>query len=183
MTRRPEKKRHLHRRWILSIAGMAIMAIITPMAIRGPTLILWNASASVPVGLYFVQPNASLHVGDLAVGKLPPDTLRLAAERQYLPRDVLLIKPVAAVGGAAICRQGNEIYVDGVHAGNAQTTDRHHRPMPNWQGCRELASAEIFLMNPAVADSFDGRYFGPIPRRLVQGRAFPLLTFAQPPRT
>ena len=183
MTVRPDKKRQHRRRWMLSIAGMAIMAIVTPMAIRGPTLILWNASASVPVGLYFVQPNASLHVGDLAVGKLPPDTLRLAAERQYLPRDVLLIKPVAAVAGAAICRHGNEIYVDGVHTGNAQATDRHHRPMPNWQGCHALASTEIFLMNPEVADSFDGRYFGPIPRRLVQGRAFPLLTFAQPPRT
>lgn len=182
MTRRPDMKRRQHRLWMLPIAGMAIAAIAIPMASRGPTLILWNASASVPVGLYFVQPNAALHVGDLAVSKLPPDIVRLAAERQYLPRDVLLIKPVAAIGRTAICRQDNEIYVDGVHTGNAQATDRHHRPMPNWQGCHELASAEIFLMNPAVGDSFDGRYFGPIPRRLVQGRAFPLLTFAQPPR-
>ncbi len=169
------------RRWLAAVSLTAITTIFASLIVRGPTFILWNASPSVPIGLYVVQPNASLHVGDLAVARLPPDTQRLAAERRYLPHDVLLIKPVAAIGGSEICRHGAEIYVQGVHIADARLEDRLHRPMPEWQGCRVLTSSEIFVMNPAVADSFDGRYFGPIARVLVKGRAFPLLTFARRP--
>jgi len=154
-------------------------ALCAPLVVRGPTFILWNASASVPEGLYIVQPNASLHVGELAVSTLPTGTRRLAADRLYLPPDVLLIKPVAATYGSEVCRRGLSILIDGVHVGDALPSDRLHRVMPDWRGCRVLASSEIFLMNPAVLDSFDGRYFGPTPLGLVEGRAFPLLTFAQ----
>jgi type IV secretory pathway protease TraF len=152
---------------VISLA--ATTAICAPLVVRSPTFILWNASASVPEGLYIVQPNASLHVGDLAVSRLPTGARRLAADRLYLPPDVLLIKPVAATNGSEVCRRG-------------LPSDRLHRLMPAWQGCHVLAPSEIFLMNPAVPDSFDGRYFGPTPLGLAKGRAFPLLTFAQRPR-
>jgi conjugative transfer signal peptidase TraF len=157
--------------------AIAVAATIALIAWRGPTLVLWNASASVPVGLYVVQPDAALRPGDLAVTHLPAETQHLAATRHYLPSDVLLIKPVAAVAGSEICRQGNGIYVDGMRLGEAQSVDRRRRPLPDWQGCRVVTTAEIFLMNPDVRDSFDGRYFGPISRSLGRGRAIPILTF------
>ncbi len=182
MTTIPSSKRTLRRRSLATISVAALAAICIPPVIRGPTIMLWNASASVPEGLYMVQPSAPLHVGDLAVSTLPDGAQRLAADRQYLPDNVLLIKPVAATSGSEICRHGLELLVDGVRVGDARPDDRRHRPMPDWQGCRAVTSSEIFLMNPAVPDSFDGRYFGPIPRGLVKGRAFPLLTFAPSPR-
>lgn len=182
MTTIPPTKRTQRHRWLASFSVVAIAAICAPFVIRGPTIILWNASASVPTGLYIVEPKASLHVGDLAVSKLPDDARRLAADRQYLPSDVLLIKPVAATRGSEVCRHDLALYVDRIHVGDARSHDRRHRPMPDWQGCRVLTSSEIFLMNPAVPDSFDGRYFGPIPLGLTKGRAFPVLTFTQPPR-
>ena len=39
-----------------------------------------------------------------------------------------------------------------------------------------LANGDLFLMNPAVRDSLDGRYFGPLPARAVIGKATPLYT-------
>lgn len=183
MTTSPPTIRRKRRLWTAGITALAILTIGAPLINHRPTLLLWNASASVPEGLYFVQPNAPLHVGDLAVTKLPSDIQNLAAERQYLPRNVLLIKPVAAASGSEICRRGLAVYIDNRHVGDARAADRRHRPMPNWQGCRVLTSSEIFLMNPVVPDSFDARYFGPIPRGLSKGRALPLLTFPQRPRT
>ncbi|MFD1488245.1 S26 family signal peptidase [Ancylobacter vacuolatus] len=32
------------------------------------------------------------------------------------------------------------------------------RDRPVWQGCRRIAPGHLFLMNPDVGDSLDGRY-------------------------
>ncbi|RVA02060.1 S26 family signal peptidase, partial [Mesorhizobium sp. M7A.F.Ca.US.001.02.1.1] len=42
-------------------------------------------------------------------------------------------------------------------------------------GCRVISDGEVFLMNRDAADSFDGRYFGPLPLTSVIGRAVPVL--------
>ena len=158
--------------------ALALLMICVSGALATPKLFLWNASASVPEGLYFVLPHAKPRVGDLAVSDLPADMQRLAAERHYLPRGVVLIKPVRAVAGMTVCRIGADISVDGHQLGTALHADRLHRAMPEWTGCRHLKGSDIFLMNPAVGESFDGRYFGPTSIGLVLGRAFPLLTFS-----
>ena len=61
-------------------------------------------------------------------------------------------------------------------SGEALDRDRLGRPLPVWQGCRRIADGAIFLMNPDVRDSLDGRYFGPLPAASVIGRATPLYT-------
>lgn len=183
MTRPTKSTARRRRLWLGALASMATIAIAAPVVVRGPTLILWNASASVPEGLYRVRPGAPLRTKDLAVVRLPTEPRTLAADRQYLPRDVLLIKPIAALAGSTICRHGLAIYVDNVHAGDALPYDHLHRPMPNWQGCHTLSASEIFLMNPAVRDSFDGRYFGVLDISQTRGRAIALLTFPRHPRT
>ena len=71
MTTTTPTKRLKRGTWIVVVAAPAIMATIASLVTRGPTLILWNASASVPTGLYIVQPNARLRAGDLAVTELP----------------------------------------------------------------------------------------------------------------
>ena len=60
--------------------------------------------------------------------------------------------------------------------GEALARDRRGRELPVWQGCRTLRASEIFLMNWDVQDSLDGRYFGPIPKNSIVGRALPLWT-------
>ena len=164
----------------LVIALISVAAIGAPAFIALPKLIIWNASASVPIGLYAVLPHAHLRVGDLAVSTLPADIRALAARRQYLPVDVPLIKPVSAVAGTTICRNSGQITIAGAPKAEAKSVDAMHRSMPVWSGCQRLTSDQIFLMNPAVIDSFDGRYFGPTPINLVRGRAYPLLTFRKP---
>ena len=60
--------------------------------------------------------------------------------------------------------------------GDARERDSHGRALPVWQGCRVVAEGEVFLMNRQSADSFDGRYFGPLPATTIVGRADPLWT-------
>lgn len=153
----------------------ATTAVAFTAVARAPALV-WNASASVPVGLYRVQPIEQLRVGDLVVVR-PPETLASTlADGGYLPRGVPLLKRVAALSGQRVCRTGLAITVDGVLIGTALEHDRRGHPLPVWQGCQVLGPDQVFLLNPDRPDSLDGRYFGPLPLASVVGRARPLWT-------
>ena len=141
----------------------------------GPKLV-WNASASAPVGLYTIDPSAALEVTDLVAVEAPEPLATFLSERGYLPRGVPLMKRVAAVPGQRVCRSGARITVDDIDLGEALERDRLGRPLPVWRGCRAVAPSELFLMNWQVRDSLDGRYFGPLPAASVIGRATPLYT-------
>ena len=78
--------------------------------------------------------------------------------------------------GQTVCRDGLVVTVDKVAAGMARERDRRGRSLPVWQGCRVVADDALFLMNSRSTDSLDGRYFGPLPRSAVTGRAHPVWT-------
>ncbi len=56
------------------------------------------------------------------------------------------------------------------HVADQLLFDRRGRPLPNWTGCRTLAEDEVFLLMEGVPDSFDGRYFGPVPMTAIIGK-------------
>jgi conjugative transfer signal peptidase TraF len=152
----------------------AVLGIGLTMLLHPTPTLLWNASASVPIGLYAVYPPTVLHVGELLVVRPPKPLATFLAERRYLPNGVPLLKRVLAVPGQTVCRSGRTVTVDGVAMGEALDRDHLARSLPVWQGCRIVAGDEIFLMNQQSKDSLDGRYFGPLPVRTIVGRADPL---------
>lgn len=149
------------RRAILVTGACAIGALLLPVLARPAPRLVWNLSASVPVGLYAAY-RAAPKRGDLVAAHAPARIARLMAERGYLPRGVPMLKQVAAVPGQRICRTGPWVLVDGLVVARARRSDRAGRALPRWSGCRTLRAGELFLLNPAAADSFDGRYFGPV---------------------
>ena len=153
---------------ILAIAGRSSVSI-TPR-------LIWNASASAPIGLYTVRTAADLGVTDLVAVDAPEPLGSFLKEREYLPRGVPLIKRIAALPGQVVCRIGRNVSVDTIAMGEALARDRRGRELAVWQGCRTLRATEIFLMNWDVQDSLDGRYFGPTPKDSIIGRALPLWT-------
>ena len=164
-------------RRVTVIAMLAGCALIAAPAIsdHGPRLI-WNASASVPVGLYRVEPLGRIEVGDL-VAVLPPEPIAaFLAERGYLAPGVPLIKRVLAVSGTTVCRHGTTIVVHGDAYGEAREHDGLGRELPSWQGCRKLGEGEAFLMNRDAPYSFDGRYFGSLPVTAIVARLVPVWT-------
>ena len=155
----------------VAVLGIAIAAVV-PTAPR----LLWNASASVPIGFYTVVPTDRIEVPDL-VAVIPPEPFAsFIVERSYVARDVPLLKRVLGLPGQRVCRTGRAITVDAVPLGEAHDRDSLGRDLPVWQGCRVIAEGEVFLMNPDVGGSLDGRYFGPFPASAVIGHAIPLFT-------
>jgi conjugative transfer signal peptidase TraF len=166
-----------------SMTGRAAMLVATvfgvcaaalPLAIDPSPRLIWNASASVPIGLYVVGPATRLEVDDLVVVRPPEDVAAFLADGGYLPRGVPLLKRILAHRGQIVCRIGRAITVDSLAVGDARDRDSRGRALPLWQGCRVIADGDVFLMNRRSADSLDGRYFGPLPSASVVGRAKPL---------
>ncbi|ARC36794.1 S26 family signal peptidase [Paracoccus yeei] len=161
----------------LAATGLAVLVIggisVTEIAPR----LIWNASASIPIGLYGLEQPTTLALGDL-VAVAPPEPLaQFVTARGYVGPGVPLLKRVTALPGTRVCRDGATITIHGKAIGAARERDSLGRPLPIWQGCRLLAGDEVFLMNREVGDSLDGRYFGPLPATSVIGRAIPLWLF------
>ncbi|MGF1623966.1 MAG: S26 family signal peptidase [Alphaproteobacteria bacterium] len=164
---------------VVAAALLAAALVAGPAVVDPRPVLLWNASASLPIGLYRVGPVGRLQVGDLVVVMPPEPLARMLGEGGYLPRRVPLLKQVAALPGQTVCRIGTRIVVDGVAMAEARSRDRRGRPLPVWQGCRVIAADAVFLINERP-DSLDGRYFGPLPRAAILGRASPIWTFEVP---
>lgn len=158
-----------------AVAAFTITALVASMIWEPRPLLVWNASASAPIGLYAVTRPNDVRTGEMVIAWTPEPARSLAAERRYLPSNVPLVKRVGAARGDRVCAIGEAIWVNGRHVAARREVDGSGRPMPWWTGCRDLALGEYFLLMDSPA-SFDGRYFGVTQRDDLVGRAVPLWT-------
>lgn len=166
---RAARRRRRLRRAALGI-GAGVLALAATIVLPPAPRLLWNASASAPIGLYRVSPGAPGAIGDMVVARVPLRWRRLAAERHYLPENVPLVKRVVATAGTEVCAFGTVIEVDGREAARRRSTDGRGRIMPWWSGCVRLSGQQRLLLMDAP-DSFDGRYFGITEGSDIVGRA------------
>jgi conjugative transfer signal peptidase TraF len=159
--------------WVMTTYAAVMVIGATALFHPAPRLI-WNASASVPIGLYAVHPADALRAGELLVVTPPAPLATFLDARRYLPKGVPLLKHIAALPGQTVCRTGDTISIDGITVGADRDRDHLGRSLPVWHGCRVIATGEVFLMNSQSVASLDGRYFGPLPTTTIVGRADPI---------
>jgi conjugative transfer signal peptidase TraF len=157
-------------------AGLAPVALIaTVRAAIGAPVILYNPSPSEPVGFYRLTRSAPGRGTIIAF--LVPAAGRpyAAAHLPYIARSAIL-KEIAASDGAMVCEKEGALFINGQARGSAAATDRHGVALPRWSGCRRLATEEYFVLSNRIPNSFDSRYYGPVPRADVIGVYRPLWT-------
>ncbi len=160
---------------LLGVTAMATTLMFLSALPHAPWLV-WNVTASAPVGLYRLGPSRDLVRGDLVLAWLRDAAERLAADNGYLPRGVPIIKHIAALVGDRICASGHRITVDGNPSAIRLDRDSMNRPLPRWTGCQTLSGDQVFLLNGNALHSFDGRYFGPVWRSDIIGKLTVLWT-------
>lgn len=156
------------RRWILRVvSGIGAGALASAFVVmQAPDVALYNHSPSMPIGIYWRTE------GDAALGAIVTVRARdvapeMAAARRFGEDGHRFLKRIAAVEGDHVCVSGRELRVNGALA--AVTPDPVvNDAVPTWRGCRRLEVGEILLLGES-ADSFDGRYWGPISERLIEG--------------
>jgi signal peptidase I len=113
-----------------------------------------------------------VHRGDIVVFKRPP------LEEQDFPD---LVKRVIGLPGETISTKDGHVYIDGkllsepwlppgpTSYTGALPDDQH--PQFNMPGPVKIPAGEYFVMGDNRTDSEDSRFFGPIPKSLIVGRA------------
>ena len=165
-------------RRVYSVGAIALLGIATIMGsvAENRTQLVWNGSASAPIGLYWVQHQRRIARGDLVLAQLPNSVQQIAADRRYLPPNVPLVKRVAALSGDTVCAIDTTISINDEAVAQRLDRDLAGRSMPFWRGCRILGRGDVFLLMAEVPASFDGRYFGVTRTNAIQGRLVILWT-------
>lgn len=164
----------------LSACGLAALAwasFVSPLP-----RVIYNPTDSVPVGWYRIDPfdgladpsHKSVQVDSVVLAHLPAQAALLAAQRDYLPLGIPLLKRVGAIAPQQVCVVGRSVRIDGMPVAATLPADHLGRPLPAWQQCRRLRPDELFLLSTINPASFDSRYFGPVAASAVIGVAHPL---------
>jgi conjugative transfer signal peptidase TraF len=160
---------------ILRLALTCLLPILAAAAIA--TRLLLNLTPSCPLGLYWLSSPSPVNRGQLVYFRVPASVRDLVVDRGYLLPRAGLLKPIVALGGDQVCPEANCVTTP---AGNLEllASDSQGRPLPHLPyPCGPVPRNQLFVASPAYG-SFDSRYFGPIPKESVLGRAVPLITFS-----
>ncbi len=105
----------------------------------------------------------SIHRGDVIVFKKPPD--------DTTPGIKDLIKRVIGLPGETIAGRNGQIYING-NLLRESWLPKVDQNITSTFGPIQIPAGEYFVMGDNRDDSTDSRVFGPIPKKLVVGRAF-----------
>lgn len=163
-------------RGCLLIAG-ALFAIFTFCGRAG---IRFNASPSLPLGLYIVDPNGPL------VEFCPAEPwASLAAERGYRSYGTCpdgatpFLKPIVAQVGDSASVGSDGIRVNGRLLAKTAPLQRDTkgRLLSAWVSVEDVVrQGEVWVASSYSARSFDSRYIGPVRESSIRARVRPLLT-------
>lgn len=143
-----------------------------------------NATPSMPMGVWRVGPAGTVRPGDVVTFCLPSGAAADQARRRgYVgPGDCPdglepLIKPVAATPGSAVTVAPGGLSVDGTALPSTaqQALDSAGRPLLAMAPGRYLVPPGfVWVASGHVPNSWDSRYFGPVPVGNMLGTARPL---------
>ena len=157
---------------ILIGMGVTLLVVATTAEIKFPPkpVVLYNPSASAPIGWYRLRANSPIKVGDRVAAFAPEWARKLADERGYLPYEYPMIKTIWASSGTQICTHNNRISVPNYPVIISLSQDSLGRDMPKLSGCFTLKADEYFLVSPDVQAGFDSRYFGAVEAQNILGK-------------
>jgi len=156
---------------LLMMLGPSALALST-IAAKPAKRYIWNASASVPVGLYRLRPTGSLWVTELVAAQPSESLVTFLSECGYLPAGVPMLKCVMALPGDLLQRAAHH-HRRQHRVPRGARARQPSRPLPAWLRCRVIAEREVLLNHWQSADSLDERYFAVLPTTAIVGRADP----------
>lgn len=160
---------------ILAWAITPCIACAALAAVAPKPSVLWNGTASEPVGLY-VRAASPPAAGRIIAFHVPAAAFPYADDRMGYLHRLTILKAIAAGQGDVVCTQAGVLTINGRWRAPVFARDPRGRLLPQWRGCRALAKNEFFVFSDRIPNSFDSRYYGPVMRAQIMGVFQPLAT-------
>jgi conjugative transfer signal peptidase TraF len=162
----------LHRKTLLVLICLGILQVLNDF--YGKRYLL-NFTQSEPVGLYrLARVDREVKRGDLVVLNIPSRYREYVYGRNWLPLGFPLLKQVGAVSGDLFCSKNALFTINGHAVGPVYQTDRQGLPLPQLDGCGRVPKGYFIPVAPRIANSFDGRYMGPVSLSEIVAMATPV---------
>jgi conjugative transfer signal peptidase TraF len=158
------------------VSALTVLSLLffTP---HRPTFII-TTSPSMPAGLYLIDYDIHLKRGDIVVFRLPPSLQREMNSRPWFQKGIRYLKTIGAIGGDAFCVTADRVTIRDKTSLPLFMEDSEGHPLPHLPtGCRTVPEHSFLPTSSYSPRSFDGRYYGPIDVRFIEGRATALLLF------
>ena len=168
------KREKLSRVKIAIITALGVL-MLTAQGFSKP--FYFNVSKSLPRGIYLKHLSIpeDLVSRSLVSLKVPQTVLHLTA-RDWLSKDIPIIKPIVAVSGDHVCISSAQLEINSIYVGEVASHDSKGLPLPQISFCRDLQKEEIWLGSTRIPNSFDSRYFGPVLKQDITCRVEPFFT-------
>jgi len=169
---------------ILAFLSIALFFVAGATGLAGAR---FNTTPSLPLGLYWVQGTKPAK-GSVVLFCPPDQPVFIEAKvRGYLAAGVCdagtqpLMKRIMAAAGDQVTIVAEGTAVNGEWLANSAQVrnDPVGRPLPAYRAELTLAAGQVLLMSDRSPLSFDGRYFGPMSERTIQGVVEPVWTFSR----
>ena len=144
----------------------------------------FNLSPSIAPGVYQVI-EGPIQRGAIVVVCLPSAMAAFARERDYISAgfcpdgNAPIGKRVAALAGDTVSLTAIGLNINGRVIPNTRPLDRDRegRALPRMSyGQYVVQAGDIWLVSTYSGQSFDSRYFGPVPEKSVISRVRPMIT-------
>ena len=139
-----------------------------------------NTTSSLPKGIYFITGETKAPLVEFCP---PVEFLELSSSRGYRPPGncgdgaAPLLKPVIANLGDSVALSIEGIRVNGRLLPNTAPLqiDSAGRPLAAWpSGVYNVGTENVWVASSYNSRSFDSRYFGPVPIKMIRHRLKPI---------
>ena len=175
----------MSKRFLFYLYGGGLLALASIAVIKQAGFRV-NTSPSIPLGIYRTT-TSPLSVGSYVL--LCPENKEpfiTAQKRDYIGAGYCpgglgyMFKRVAALPNDIITTTANGMYINGKLYPDSKPFkhDALNRTLPIWHANQtRLKAGEVVLMTQGDKNSFDARYFGPIPQQQIVSVVQPVLTW------
>ncbi len=141
------------------------------------TKVVFQITGSMPIGIYLIKPAKDINAWQFIIFNFPENVKQIMRNRRWVPDRVsMLMKAVIGLPGDNISLNEKGVYVNGVYFGPVKQHDKQGLPLPVINSKFTLQKDQYFAACRSV-NSFDSRYFGPVPKSEIKGVVEPFLIF------
>ena len=163
---------------IVVIAGASVGLAVPLLRHWGPPLLI-NETPSEPIGIYRLIEHLPKNYrrGMYVIFPVPEEVQSLVYGRGWLRAGIPFLKELLGLPGDQVCISSSALRINDAYVGPVFERDSHGLPLPQRRGCFVIPEGYFFAASHHLPNSFDGRYFGPLPLTAISGEARPVWIF------
>jgi len=164
---------------IISLFFILILTILTSVTKKLGYHVTYSATSSMPKGFYLIVPTKKISRNDIVEFIMPPNVIKFAKEKRWIPQSGLIIKYVFGIPQDHICIRNHSIWINNKKVARIYKFYEKNKLLPQAKICGKLNKNQYVLLSKVSERSFDSRYFGVVSSQEILGRAIPIFIFNQ----